>query len=346
MARLFVLGPHQIQRFYRGGSAIASFRGLDVAGDGPEDWIASTTTVFGEPALGLTRLPDGRLLADAVEQDPEWFLGPEHLAAYGADTCLLVKLLDAGERLPVHCHPDRAYGLAHLDCPHGKTEAWVVIGVSGADPRVYLGFREPVPAEVLAGWVARQDVTSLVESLHQVPVQPGDSILVPAGTPHAIGAGVFVVELQEPTDLSVLLEWQGFVEDGARQGSLGLGYQQALDSVDRSAWPADRLAAVRRSEESPGSAADVARLFPPAADPFFRAERLRPRGRLDVRPGYAVWIVTDGRGTLRTQHGGDLELRRGMTVLVPHADGPARLSGDLEVVRCLPPSPAGAPGRP
>jgi hypothetical protein len=52
---------------------------------------------------------------------------------------VLVKLLDAGERLPVHAHPDRAFALRHLDCRNGKTEAWVVVGTSVADPVVYLG---------------------------------------------------------------------------------------------------------------------------------------------------------------------------------------------------------------
>ena len=145
---MFVLGPNQLQRFYQGGAEIAGFRGAGTAADGPEDWVASTTTAFGEEQAGLSRLPDGRLLADAVGQQPEWFLGPEHVAAYGADTGLLVKLLDAGQRLPVHCHPDRAYSRANLSCPHGKTEAWIVLRTGSADACVYLGFRDDIPASV------------------------------------------------------------------------------------------------------------------------------------------------------------------------------------------------------
>jgi mannose-6-phosphate isomerase len=339
MCRLFVLDPNQLRRFYRGGDAIARFRGLDAAGAGPEDWVASTTAAFGERDLGLSRLPDGRLLAEAVGQDPEWFLGPEHVAAYGADPGLLVKLLDAGERLPVHCHPDRAFSRAHLGCAHGKTEAWVVLAAEGADPCVYLGFREDVPAGVLAGWVARQDVPSLVGALNKLPVVAGDSVLVPAGTPHAIGPGVFLVELQEPTDFSVLLEWQGFLADGAGSGDLGLGYELVLSSVDRSGWGSERLAGVRRDGGQAGPPGGTARLLPEQADPFFRAERLRPGGTLEVPAGYAVLIVTSGSGTLRPEHGGELALAAGMTVLVPHASGAARLTGDVEVVRCLPPAP-------
>jgi len=336
---LFVLSPNQVQRFYRGGAKIARFRALDVAGDGPEDWVASTTTVAGEPQAGLTRLPDGRLLADAIDQDPAWFLGPAHLAAYGADSSLLVKLLDAGERLPVHCHPGRAYSRAHLGCAHGKTEAWIVLAADGADPCVYLGFAEAVPAGVLAGWVAQQDVAALLGSLHKLPVAPGDSVLVPAGTPHAIGPGVFLTELQEPTDLSILLEWQGFVGDGAQDGTLGLGYDRVLGAVDRTPWDTQRLAAMRRSAAATGAGSSVTALLPSAADSFFRADWLRPGDGLRLDAGYAVWIVAGGRGTLRTEHGGALELHQGMTVLVAYGDGPASLTGAAEVIRCRPPAP-------
>ena len=70
--------------------------------------MGSTTTIFGEDERGLTLLADGRTLRDAIAADPEGFLGAAHVRRYGPDPALLVKLLDAGERLPVHCHPDRA----------------------------------------------------------------------------------------------------------------------------------------------------------------------------------------------------------------------------------------------
>src|SRR5439155_22539568 len=110
----FLLGPNPIHGFYRGGAAIARFRGVPLDDDhAPEDWVGSTTAVFGEDTLGLSVLGDGSLLRDAVAADPEAFLGPEHVARYGADTMLLVKLLDAGERLPVHYHPADAFARSH-----------------------------------------------------------------------------------------------------------------------------------------------------------------------------------------------------------------------------------------
>src|SRR5919197_5489370 len=116
------LHANQFRRFYRGGSAIARFRGAAAAEeDVPEDWVGSATAAFGSDTDGLSRLPDGRLFRDALAADPEPFLGRAHVGRFGADPALLVKLLDAGQRLPVHVHPDDEFAREHLDTKFGKT---------------------------------------------------------------------------------------------------------------------------------------------------------------------------------------------------------------------------------
>jgi mannose-6-phosphate isomerase len=371
------LAANQVPRFYRGGAAIAELRGTKAPDEFlPEDWVGSTTATYGSDTDGLTRLDDGRTLRAAIEADPEAFLGPRHVSAYGADPALLVKLLDAGERLPVHCHPGREFASRHLGCRNGKTEAWVVVGTRGGGsggleseagtqvtgghagpsgsppvdqgPRVHLGFRRDVDPEWLAGVVAGQQAGPLLASLNALPVAPGDTVLVPAGVPHAIGEGVLLVELQEPTDFSVLLEWDGFAVDGRRDGHLGLGFDLALRCVDRSGRGVDELARLcgGRGQVRPG----VERLFPAEADPFFRAERLRPdppasagslqRTTLDA--AFSILVVTYGSGLVETDAGA-LGLSRGDTVLLPFAAGRGEVSGPLEAVRCLPPEPEVAP---
>jgi len=336
------LPPHQLHRFYAGGPAIAELRGVPSTDDhAPEDWVGSATTLFGEERLGLSALEDGRLVRDAIAADPEAFLGAAHVARYGADPALLVKLLDAGERLPVHAHPDRAFARRHLDCPYGKTEAWVIVATRGADPRVHLGFTRDVDAAELAGWVDRQDAAAMLGAMHALPVSAGDAVLVPAGMPHAIGEGILLVELQEPTDFSVLLEWEGFEVDGRDDGHLGIGFDVALQAVDRSGLAVDQVLALAAGRDEKAEIDGQWFLFPPAADPYFRAERLLP-GPLDVpwmAAGFAVLVVIAGAGTLVTESGGTLPLRRGDTVLVPHAAGWSEVRGDVEVIRCRPPRP-------
>jgi mannose-6-phosphate isomerase len=339
------LAANRVPRFYRGGPAIDELRctaGLAGGEFLPEDWVGSTTTVFGSTSQGLTRLDDGTTLREAVEADPEGFLGQGHADAFGANPALLVKLLHAGERLPVHCHPDRDFARRHLDCRWGKTEAWVIAGTRTPEPVVHLGFRAAMDPARLAELVEEQRAEALLASLNAVPVAAGDAVVVPAGMPHAVGEGVLLVELQEPTDFSVLLEWEGFAVDGRRDGHLGLGFGVALGCVDRSGWGLEGLARLRRGRGQirPG----VEQLLSAAADPFFRAERLRPDPSSPLEAAFSILVVTGGSGRLETG-GGSLDLGWGDTVLVPFAAGPGEVRGRLEAVRCLPPTPAAGPTR-
>ncbi len=335
------LSPNRPRQFYRGGTVIGAFRGVAPEDDyRPEDWIGSTTARSGAGAgEGLTRLPDGRLLRDAVREDPEGWLGREHAAALGADPALLVKLLDAGERLPVHLHPTRSFARRHLGCSYGKTEAWIVLAAEGPDARVHLGFTHDVDAEELDRWMGAQDTRSMLSSLHAVDVKSGDAVLVPAGLPHAIGAGIFCLELQEPSDFSLMLEWEGFELD-PRAARLGLDADVARECVQRQALSEDRLRWLRsRGARAPFHRDLVERLFPEDADPFFRAERIRPGDAgVGLAPGFAILVVIEGSGRLETKDGDMLALQAGSATLIPHGAGETTLSGPLVAVRCRPPS--------
>ncbi|MDF3048934.1 MAG: hypothetical protein K0R87_572 [Pseudonocardia sp.] len=329
-----LMPPRRFAHFYRGGARITDLRGVPGPSDcSPEEWLASTTTRWGAAPAGLSVLPDGRLLRDAVAGQPEAWLGPEHVAAFGVDTGLLVKLLDAGERLPVHLHPDRVWALRHLGCPYGKTEAWYVVAADeGA--LVHLGFREDIPAAELADRVERQDAAALLDAMHVRTVSPGDGILVPAGWPHAIGAGILVVEAQEPTDLSILLEWRGFDLDGSADGHLGVGFPTALRAVDvRGRQPEEIDALVRRGA---GERADVLLdVLPRAADDYFRLHLARPESAVAVPAGFAVTVVLGGTGEVATG-AASLPVSRGDVLAVPYDAGDWMLGGAVDAVVCRP----------
>lgn len=307
-------------RFYRGGAQIARFRGdPPPPSHTPEDWVASTTSVRGDAPVGLTRLADGELLVDAVARDPIPWLGAAHLERYGADTMLLVKLLDAGQRLPVHAHPDGAFAREHLAAAHGKAEAWYLL----TPGTVHLGFvRDVGPAE-LRELVATQDPARMLALMHEVHVEPGDSVYVPPGMLHAIGEGVLLAEVQEPEDLSILLEWTGFELDGERDGHLGLGFDLALAAVDSRGRRAAEIDGLVRRGVRDGEAlvAD--------ARPYFRLDAVE--GTAEFPAGFAIIIALD-----------DIELTsavgveshpQGSTVLVPHAAGDVVVAGRALVAR-------------
>jgi mannose-6-phosphate isomerase len=318
------LGPNQIRRFYRGGARIEAFRGLPPSGvDAPEDWVASTTTVFGQSELGLSLVNGGVRLADLFAAEPEAFFEPAHLAAYGADPAILLKLLDAGERLPLHFHPDDLFAAEHLGAPRGKTESWVILE-AGLEAAVHVGFARELEADELAQRVAAQDVDGLIAAMNRLPARAGDAIFVPAGLPHVIGEGILLLELQQPSDLSLLLEWSGVMEE--EQAWLGLPRGVALADVTRTT-PDLGLLTARRGRS----------LFPAEADRFFRAELVNGGAELD--PAFSVLVATGGKGGLQVENGEPLALRRGSTVVVPFSSGAAGLTGDVEAIRCRPPLP-------
>lgn len=331
-------------RFYRGGRRIADFRGIGAVGERePEDWVGSVTTVRGEAPAGLSHLADGESVAEAVARDPEHWLGAAHLAAYGPDPMLLVKLLDAGERLPVHAHPDRAFAAEHLGLAHGKTEAWYILtpGI------VHLGLSRDLSGEELADMLERQDAAGMLAAMHRLDVAAGDVVHVPAGVLHAIGEGILLVELQEPEDVSILVEWAGFAIDGPALGHLGLGFDRALGAIETRARSAAEIAALVHRVGTPGS------LLPAEADPFFRMERVVVSGQADLERGFAVVVVLDGELTLSAadalgaalsdQSGAAVThtVGRGATALVPYGAGPVRVEGAGELLVCRPPAARG-----
>jgi mannose-6-phosphate isomerase len=317
-------------RFYLGGARIAAFRGIAAPGDHvPEDWVASTTTVAGFDDVGLTHLDDGGTLRAAIAANPSAWLGPEHARKCGADPALLVKLLDAGERLPVHVHPDDDFARQHLSCRTGKTESWIVLA---AEPgaQVHLGFHDDVDPDQLASWVSQQDREAMLSALHSVAVRPGDTVYVPAGLAHAIGAGIFLLELQQAADLSLLLEYSGYAVDGPRDGTLGVGFAAALQCVRHGAVSSAEL-------DQLCGRWDDSHIFPVAADEFFRAERVAGEVDTVLEPGFAVLAVVGGAGRLSWAAAGSLDVRAGSTIAVPFGAGPVGVRGALELLRCQPP---------
>jgi mannose-6-phosphate isomerase len=312
-------------RFYQGGRRICDFRsGPPAEPRTPEDWVGSTTSVRGAAPVGLSRLPDGRLLVDALEAEPVEWLGPEHVDRFGADAKLLVKLLDAGQRLPIHAHPDGQFAAVHLGARHGKAEAWYILSAG----TVYLGLQHDIADARLLELVETQRTSELLALMHEIEVRPDDTVYVPPGVLHAIGEGILLAEVQEPEDLSILLEWQGFELDGARDGHLGLGFGLALRGVETGARSREEVLSLVRTASTDGPA-----LVPEAAR-YFRLDRISTETELPA--GLAVVIGLDGELSLGTPNG-SVPVRRGTTVLVPYAAGEMHFAGAGTVLVARPP---------
>jgi mannose-6-phosphate isomerase len=329
------LSDNRVPVYYAGGERISAFRGIAPA-PGPEDWVGSLSALppailpAGHPIdTGVSRTERGSL-AELVAADPHAWLGAPLAEAYRGSSGLLVKLLDAGERLPVHCHPGRAFARTHLGSLFGKTEGWIVLAAAD-DARVWLGMRDPVGRDELRRWIAGRDTGAMLAAMNELTVRPGEVLYVPAGMPHSIGPGVLITELQEPTSFSVLADHDAFGV-GADAATLGLGWDVALSCFDLDGY-AGRVADLRPVPRP--IAAGVTSLFPESADEFFRALRVTGGARL-TEPSFAVVVVTGGAGRLVTD-GGDLPVTGGETLVVPYAAGPIEMRGDVIALVCLPP---------
>lgn len=327
-----LLPPNPVQHFYRGGDRIAALRGIVAETDHqPEEWLAATVSRFGEPAAGLAVTGTGELLRDLVIAEPLAWVGAQHGQQAG-DTGVLVKLLDARQRLPVHVHPGRDFAARHLDCPYGKTEAWYVLDAD-AESAVHVGWRVDLDRDELDRRRDAQDGQWMLDHMNRIAVRAGMGVLVPAGTVHAIDGGVFVAEVQEPTDFSILLEWS--VTTSTREEShLGLGFDTVMPAVSTARLSRQRLRALISEVGQTAPAAAFRSLLPSAADPYFRLADAAVSGgaRSSVRAaGFAVLLVTAGDGEIVGETG-RVAASRGQVFAVPHAFGAWRIEGDATVL--------------
>ena len=325
------LPSNQFDHFYRGGNRIGALRNGPGGPMRPEEWIGSITTRFGEAEQGLSHLSDGALLRDAIKADPDGWLGADHITNFGLSTEILVKLLDPDQRLPVHYHPNKAFAKTHLGLDHGKTEAWIILEAP-VGSGVGLGFVTKQNKEDLLKLVRAQDSAALLASLRRTEVKVGDAVLVPAGVAHAIDAGIFVLELQEPADLSALLEWEGFAVDGIKDGHLGLGFETVTDALKLDPLTdAEFDSLIIHNTFSGGTMRTV---LPLKSNGYFRAH-LAP-GSGELPGGFAIVLVLDGSGEIKFASAPTMSITKGDAVVIPFSAGAYSLSGSNAII-CRPP---------
>lgn len=316
------LPSNQFDHFYKGGNRIGKLRNGPGGPMRPEEWIASTTTRFGEEVNGLSKLESGQLLRDVIAADPLNWLGERHIAKFGSSTEILVKLLDPDQRLPVHYHPDISFAKEKLHMNHGKTEAWIILDAP-VGAKVGIGFKEVMRKAEVAAMVANHDSAGLLQSLVFKEVKAGDAIFVPAGVVHAIESGIFVLELQEPTDLSILLEWDGFAVEGDKDGHLNLGFDTALDALRLTPLSIDEERQIITKFDIGGQRSGA--IFNSVANPFFRADYLT-QGHVKVDSGFGVFLALFGEGAMIFDNYQRLEIKQGDAVVIPHSAGEFTLS--------------------
>ena len=356
LRQAFILKPNRVLRTYRGGLLLEAFRRYPKPQDSwaPEDWIGSTTAsrLQNQPLEGMSVVLIGDrelILSDVIKQYPREMLGKKHVEMFGAHPFLLAKLLDSCERLRIQVHPSRQQALSLFGSRHGKAEAWYILetrSISGVKPYILLGFREGIRAIDFKEALLSQDTEALIAMMHRIDVRAGDIFMVDAGVPHAIGSGVFMLEIQEPSDLTVYAEGHGqdvSVEDPANH--LGLGWERALDlfQFQGDTPPANlgkRQLVPIRTEGAQVSVYET--IMGDPEQPYFGITEFVVRGRTEIAiETFTITIAVQGRGSMEVE-GHSLAINQGDVMFWPAILGDFTLSAEeqtpLRIVCCRPPS--------
>lgn len=140
----------------------------------------------------------GQLLSEILQQHPD-YLG-KYANAKG-NLPVLIKLIDAEKNLSVQVHPDDAYAKRYENEQNGKTEMWYILDAKAGASLIY-GFSKPIHPMQLNSYLENGTIE---DCLQKIPVQKGDVFLIPAGTVHAIGAGIVLAEIQQSSNLTYRL---------------------------------------------------------------------------------------------------------------------------------------------
>lgn len=227
---------------------------------------------------------------------------------------LLIKLIDAKGDLSVQVHPSDAYALEH-EGEYGKTEMWYILDCEeGA--ALYYGFKEDTTREEYEAAIQEGRLTDI---LNRVPVRRGDVFFIPAGTVHAIGAGILICEIQQNSNTTYrVYDYNRRDKDGNLRP---LHVEKALAVSDLKKSPA--LPAIPDGENVLLSECG-----------YFEVRRLRfgEAGTVTATPAsFTALTVTEGEGTL-SDGKSTLSFRKGDTLFVPAQEAAFTVTGACEMI--------------
>ena len=303
------------RRYLWGGRRLQSVLGKQI-GEG-EDYAESWEIVDhgADQSIVATGSLAGKPLHELVTQHGKELFGRDHPQPQFP---LLFKFLDAHRNLSVQVHPNDEQAQL-LDPPDlGKTEAWVVLH---AEPGslVYAGLKRGFDRQAFAREVSR-GTTELC--LHRFEPRVGDCIFIPAGTVHALGAGLIIAEIQQASDTTFrVFDWNRVGPDGQPRP---LHVEQALEVIDYDAGP------VAASKPLPTDRSHVSRLV--ACDKFildrWQFDTPQPIGGDDR---FHILAVLAGMARISGDPA-DEPLMKGHVTLLPAAAGKRELVAEPETV--------------
>lgn len=246
----------------------------------------------------------GTTLPELIAREGARLLGRANYERFGNEFPLLIKFIDARQDLSIQVHPDdelaqRRHG------SKGKTEMWYVMSADkGA--RLRSGFARKVSPEEYVASVENNTITDL---LAEYEITAGDVFFLPAGRVHSIGAGAFIAEIQQTSDITYRI--YDFNRRDANGNTRELHTELAKDAISYD------VEADYRTHYEDGENKEVKLV----SCPYFTTSlyRLTVEKAIDLSwlDSFVVMIVMEGRAVMTDDSGNRLNVHQGETVLLP-----------------------------
>lgn len=248
----------------------------------------------------------GKTLTEYIEENGNECIG-KNAAAFEFFP-ILIKFIDAADKLSVQVHPSDEYALEH-EGEYGKTEMWYVIDCD-EDSFLYYGFNQSITKEEFA---KRIENNTLLEVLNKVNIKKGDVFFIESGTIHAIGKGALICEIQQNSNTTYrVYDYDRRDKDGNLRD---LHIEKAIDVTDLNP-PKKYCANGNKLAECKYFTVDKYSgncVIPMTADSFKSV------------------IAVSGEGTL-TVNGFEMSFKKGDSIFVPAQNGEIKINGECDII--------------
>lgn len=266
----------------------------------------------------------GRDLYDLIKTYKEELLGSEVYSSFSDTFPLILKIIDANDKLSVQVHPgDNYQGLENGESR--KTEMWYIIDAKPNAQIVY-GLKEGITKDEFADAVKNKDIK---HTLNFVPVKKGDSFFIPGGTVHAILDGILIAEIQQNSNTTYrVYDWDR-VDDKGHFRELHINKALNAISFDNGEG--------RRKPEKPAKVCEYNNYSSKelVKSKYFTVEEIDVKSTYNNATDgtrFFIYMNLEGKGTV-SYSGGEEEINPGDTILIPATLGKYELNGNIKALK-------------
>lgn len=286
-----------------GGSDICPFKGITPVQEGiGESWELSH--VDGDYSIVAEGELADKSLDDLIKTYGKELLGEHVMERFGTRFPLLIKFIDARDNLSIQVHPNDELAKARHNS-FGKTEMWYVIKAR-ENAFLYSGFSQQIDANE---YVKRVQENTIMDVLKRYDVQEGDVFFLPAGRVHAIGAGCFIAEIQQTSNITYRI--YDYNRKDKNGNTRELHTELAKDAIDYTLYP-DYKTHYKAHSNATVNLADCKYFTTNLIDMDTTMTR-----NFEELDSFVVYICMDGKAVITDDNGYEIHVHQGQTVLIP-----------------------------